>query len=261
MKKTLIDVIFMSEKRKNALLLLQDGAKEMEDLLTSLKTNRQSLLPQIRVLEEHYLVTHYKDAYELTTIGKLIIDKIVPLVSIIQVLEVDIEYWESHNLEFIPSSFLERINELSRCKVIIPTITEIFDVNKDFVKSAFNSTHIYLLTTIMHPSFPPLLSEFIKDDRKVTMIIPDELYIKFTHELYDLFKSFIAHGGVEFYLYQGDLKVTTLSITDSCFILRLLSKNNDFSHKQLLCNDHESYQWSRDLFDYYLRNSTPITEI
>jgi predicted transcriptional regulator len=108
MKKSLLDVIFMSEKRKGVLLLLQKGAQEMEDLLVSLKTTRQALLPQIRVLEDHYLVAHYKDVYELTTIGKLIVDEMKPLVDTITVLDSDINYWGSHNLDFIPSLLLQR---------------------------------------------------------------------------------------------------------------------------------------------------------
>lgn len=76
MKKSLLDVLFMSEKRRRVLLLLQDGTKEMEDILKSLDTTRQALLPQIRILKEHCLIDHYDDTYELTTIGKLIVDDI-----------------------------------------------------------------------------------------------------------------------------------------------------------------------------------------
>ena len=70
MKKTLIDVIFASEKRKAVLLLLKEEPKETQDILKSLDTTRQALLPQMKVLEEHHLVSHYNDTYELTTIGK-----------------------------------------------------------------------------------------------------------------------------------------------------------------------------------------------
>lgn len=80
MSKQMIDVIFSSEKRKSILLMLQDGPEEMDFFLKSLDTTRQSLLPQIRVLEDHHLVFHYDDTYELTTIGKLIVDKMIPLV-------------------------------------------------------------------------------------------------------------------------------------------------------------------------------------
>jgi len=38
MKKLIVEVLLSSEKRKNVLLLLQDGPKEMEMLLKSLKT-------------------------------------------------------------------------------------------------------------------------------------------------------------------------------------------------------------------------------
>lgn len=120
MKKPLIDVIFASEKRKGVLLLLQEGSKEMETLLKELGTTRQALLPQMRVLEEHYLVTHDKDIYELTTTGKLLVDYMAPLVDTLGVLDTDIDYWGTRNLDFIPPSLLKRMNELKSCEVIKP---------------------------------------------------------------------------------------------------------------------------------------------
>ena len=86
MHKPLCDVLVMSEKRKGVLLLLQDGSKEMQYILTALNTTRQALLPQTKVLEEHYLVDHYDDTYELTTIGKLIVDEMAPLVNTTEAL-------------------------------------------------------------------------------------------------------------------------------------------------------------------------------
>jgi hypothetical protein len=44
MGKTLPDVIFASDKRKEVLLLLRDGAKEMNYLLNALDTTRTALL-------------------------------------------------------------------------------------------------------------------------------------------------------------------------------------------------------------------------
>ena len=261
MKKALLDVLFMSEKRTSTLLLLKDGAKGMEYLLRSLKTNRQSLLPQMRILEEHYLVDHYKDTYKLTTIGNLIVYEMAPLVSTTEVLDANIDYWGTHNLEFVPPDLLERIDELRHCKVLNPSIVEMFEINKEFVESAIMSGSVSLISTIMHPDFPSLLSGFIKGNKEVLLIMSTEVLNKLKEESYNLFKEFIDHGGVNFYLYQNDLKVTTLAISDSCFILRLLSKDNEFSNKQLICNDPCSCQWSKDLFYHYLERSVLITEI
>ncbi|OPY18995.1 MAG: hypothetical protein A4E24_01750 [Methanomethylovorans sp. PtaU1.Bin093] len=76
----------MSDKRKKVLLLLQDGPKGMDHLLKYLDTTRPALLPQMRVLEDSYLIIHYKDSYELTTIGKILFDEIVPLLNTLRSL-------------------------------------------------------------------------------------------------------------------------------------------------------------------------------
>ena len=56
MKQLLLDALFMSEKRAKDLLLLKDGLQEMQYFLFTLNTTRQTLLPQVRMLEEHTLL-------------------------------------------------------------------------------------------------------------------------------------------------------------------------------------------------------------
>ncbi|WP_366931319.1 hypothetical protein [Methanolobus sp.] len=111
MKKLILDVIFKSEKRKNTLIILQEGPTEMENLLKYLETTRQALLPQTKILEDNYLVTHYNDTYELTIIGKLIVNEMIPLLDTIKLLDIDINYWGTRNLNFIPPHLLKILNE------------------------------------------------------------------------------------------------------------------------------------------------------
>jgi len=129
--KPLLDIIFASEKRKNVLLLLQDGPKKMEFLLKSLHTNRQALLPQIRILDNHYLITHSHDVYVLTTIGKLIVDEMIPFLDTVESLESDIDYWGNHSLDFIPFHLLERISELGHCIDVCMSVPRFHDPPKD----------------------------------------------------------------------------------------------------------------------------------
>ena len=81
----------------------------MESLLKSLDTNRPTLLPQMRVLEESHLIVHYNDSYELTTLGKIVIDKMLPLLDTLEVFDVDIDYWGAHGpqvrtgIPFVPT--------------------------------------------------------------------------------------------------------------------------------------------------------------
>ncbi len=107
MKKALVDVLFASDKRRKALILLREGPKEMETISTSLEITRRELVPQMKILKAHHLVSHYEDTYELTAIGKLIVDEMVPLLDKVGVLDTDIDYWGTRKLDFIPPLFLK----------------------------------------------------------------------------------------------------------------------------------------------------------
>jgi predicted transcriptional regulator len=261
MKKQLIDVVFASDKRKNVLLLLKDGPEKMEDLLNSLETSRQALLPQIRILEEHNLVADSNDVYELTTIGKLVVEEMVPLLEKVKVFDNNIEFWGTHNLKSIPRHLLERIGEIGDCGVVEPGFASMFEINKNFVEQALSSDEICLVTSFMHPSYPSLLARFLEKGSKVAMIISEGLFRKLKEEWYEEFSSFVDSENVKFYVYRDDLILTSLAIADNCFILRLLLKDKEFSNTQLACSSPAAHRWSRDLFDYYLQDSVPVTRI
>jgi predicted transcriptional regulator len=163
MKKPLLDVIFASEKRKKILILLKDGAQEMETILSSLNTTRQAVLPQIRILEEHYLVAHYDDTYELTTIGKLIVDEMVSLVGTLEAFDVDIDYWGTRRLDFLPPHLLKKMSELRNCKIINPPITELYSLHKSFNPESMPRS-VYIVTTIFYPDFYLIIEEMLEND-------------------------------------------------------------------------------------------------
>jgi predicted transcriptional regulator len=166
MKKSLCDVIFASEKRKGVLLLLQDEAKEMKFLLKSLDTTRQALLPQIKVLEEHHLVDHYEDTYELTTIGELIVKEMVPLINTVEIFDTNINYWGTRNLDFIPPHLLKRIKELRNCEVITPSIMELYSLHKTYHQDKTPES-VYSVGNLFYPDYQTRFTEMI--DNNITI--------------------------------------------------------------------------------------------
>jgi predicted transcriptional regulator len=261
MKKSLLDVLFMSEKRKQVLLLLQEGPQEMEYLLNSLDTNRQALLPQVRILEEHYLVDHYRDTYELTVIGKLIVDKMKPFLDTLETIDNHISYLGTHDIDFIPPHILKRIKEVRGCEVIEPSLVNIYEINMDFVEMSKGSSSFFFIFTFMHPAFPTIMEQFIRNNINASIVMSKEMLKKITEEWQDEFYRFVSSGKVKFYLCQKDIKLLSLSLSDNCLVLRLFSKDNEFSNRQLFCCNPEAYQWSKDLFEYYLKDSILVTEL
>ncbi|WP_342305580.1 winged helix-turn-helix domain-containing protein [Methanolobus sp. ZRKC5] len=261
MKKHLLDVVFASEKRKNVLLLLQNGELKMEALLKALDTTRNALLPQMKILEEHYLVFHYGDNYELTTIGKLVVDEMVPLLNTIELFENDIDYWGTRNLSFIPPHLLQRIDELRKCKIITPPYVDIYKLNEEIQEtSPISKTH-YGIVTFYHPLFPQFISNMISNNVNVYLIVPQSVLDQFRTEHSTLFKKLIKSEFFHFSVYLENMSFLGIACNDYYFMMRLLKNNGEHDTRYILCDGKEALEWGKELFDYCLKYSTAITEI
>ncbi|MDW7732768.1 MAG: winged helix-turn-helix domain-containing protein [Methanolobus sp.] len=261
MKKPLLDVLFMSEKRKNALLLFKSGPQEMENLLKSLDTTRQALLPQIRVLEEHHLVSHDKDTYGLTDIGRLITDQMIPLLSVSDVLDVDVEYWGTHKLDFIPSHLFNRIGELGPCKLILIDLHEIFEEDKQFTEEAKMSKSVFTLSSFVFPNFEQAFSELIANNVNISIIISKELYEKLINDNPEKSRALIENPNISLSVYPGHFDFLSISINDYSLMLKLLTEQGVSDNKRVICSSDSARQWGKELFEYYLHRSIPATEL
>jgi len=261
MKRQLLDVILNSEKRKKVLLLLKDGPHEMDTLLVSLDTTRQALLPQVRNLEEHHLVFHYQDTYELTVIGKLIVNEMLPLLNITEVLDTDIEYWGTHNLSFIPHSLLKRIDELKQCKSIDVPLHEIFSENKEFTETSKKSKSVFTVSSYAFPNFEKTLQELIANNISISIIVSRALSEKLFSEHFATIQELIKVPNISLYRYPEDFDFLQVSVNDYSLFLELLTNEGCCDNKKIVCSSNSAVEWGRDLFDHYLKNSIPITEI
>ncbi|MEZ5335283.1 MAG: winged helix-turn-helix domain-containing protein [Methanolobus sp.] len=258
MKKTLIDVIFASEKRKNVILELIDGPLEMPLLLEKLNTSRQALLPQMKILKGHDLVYQFDDTYALTSSGKLIAEEMKPFVDIIETLDESSHYLTKHDINGIPDALLNRINEIKGCTIVEPEIVNVHDINKDYVKEALKSETVYLLFTFMHPECPCILKKMAEKGMDISIILTRKLAEKMQRDFPEEHKLFTSYSNIKFYLYDKNLSVSSLAVTDSGFLLRLLFKNREFSNKQVMCMHEQGRLWAKELYEYFLKDSVPM---
>jgi predicted transcriptional regulator len=261
MIKPLCDVIFASEKRKQVLLLLHSGAKEMEDILTALDTTRKALTPQMKILGEHHLVSHNRDTYELTTLGKLIVDDMKPLLETIEVIESDIDYWGEHDLEFIPPSLLRRIYELGKCKIIKPDFVEAYNIQENYHEYSKKSEYAFAVTNFLYPNYQILFSELIQNGVNIYFIASKDLLEIIRTQHYSYFKMLIENKLFHLFVYPGKIHFLGFAFNDRDIILSILNTSGEFDNKHALCSSTSALEWGKELFEYYLKDSTRITEL
>lgn len=261
MKKSLLDVLFASEKRKNVILLLKDGPQEMSFLLDSINTSRQALLPQMKILKEHNLLYQSDDSYGLTSIGKLLVNEMKPFLDTIETLDKSSRYFTQHKLDAIPKHLLKRINEIRGLTLVKPGYVNSIELNADYLTDCLESKAVYFVYTFMHPGALSVLDQLVDKGIEVSIIFSKELISKLIDEMYDESKSALGLENVKIYVYEKGVEISSLTVCDKGFLLRLLSKDNEFSNKQITCSSPEGRKWGKDLYDYYLKDAELITEI
>ena len=261
MKKPLLDVIFASEKRKGVLLLLQDGAKEMDSLLESLSITRQALLPQIKVLEEHHLVDHYDDTYELTTIGELVVDKMAYLINTVETFDVDIDYWGTHKLDSIPPHLLERISELRKCTIVKPQVADINSLYKPFNLEKSTTKSVHLVGAFLYPDFYSTFTKLLENSFTIHYIISKELLDKIKEEQHEKFAALLKNKSFNLYVYNKEASFLFFVYDDVNLMIDFITNEGKFDIEHVSCGRKSALEWAKELFEYYLRDCTPITEI
>ena len=242
MKKPLLDVIFASEKRKGILMLLKDGPKETEDILKSLDTTRQALLPQMKILEEHYLVEHYEDIYELTTIGNIIVDEMLPLLDIIEVFDSSIDYWGTHQLDFLPSYILKKVNKLKICNVINPPLDEAYELNKQVVEDCYKSKSVFIIATFFHPMYTTLFSKLIENNVNIYAIFSQDVLDLIRSNYYAEYEKLRTENLIHLFLYPKKMNFQAFVLTDFCILMRLLKNNGDADSKHVICSNQSALE-------------------
>ncbi|AFV24111.1 hypothetical protein Mpsy_1905 [Methanolobus psychrophilus R15] len=260
MRRPLLESIFMSEKRKNVLLLLHKGPKDIEYLMEYMNTTRTALLPQIKVLQDSYLISREGSRCELTTLGKLVVSEMEPLISAVATLGSDLHYWGSHRMDFIPPHLLERLCDLGECRFIKPTITDMMELNREFMENTYSSKSLFTITTFLHPNFVEIYSGLADKGVEVSVILSDDLFRKVTKENPEGLRQLINTVRTKFYVYDSPMNFITFSINDHASIFRLLTLSGDYDGVQLFASVPDAVRWGREFFEWCLQDSTPVSE-
>ncbi|MDG6244819.1 MAG: winged helix-turn-helix domain-containing protein [Methanolobus sp.] len=259
MRRSMIDTIFMSEKRKNLMLLLRNGPKTMIEVLEVLDVTRHALLPQIKILSENGLVVKEKDVCRLSEIGSIVVEDMVPLISTLIVLEENYDYWTEHELDAIPPQLLRRIGELRNCKMVEPDINDMFELNKDMIVRARESNFIMGATAFLHPSFPSFILDLVKSDIDVSIILAKNALEKHKVAYGKELDVFLHSVKGKLYVYPEHMKLASLFIAEEFLMICLFDKSGKYDRKDLVFCSADALNWGLELFEHYLTRSYRIT--
>jgi len=261
MVNPLVDLLFLSEKRKNILLLLMEGPKNIETIREILKANATSVQPQLKKLKEQHLVTQEEDLYVLTDIGRIVVEKMKPLLDTLDLLEDNVDYWANRDMDAIPPELLRRINELGHCSTIEPEIEHMFELIPAFVENMNKAKRARGLLSYFHPLFPSYYLGLAKKGLKISLFFPEVILKRWVEDYRAETEEFLSLENTQLFTFKKNNKVPSLTVTDGFMAMALFPKEAVFDRKYVMSFEPGALAWGEEYIDHFQKLSTRIEKL
>ncbi|MDD3245302.1 MAG: winged helix-turn-helix domain-containing protein [Methanosarcina sp.] len=261
MESSLIDLVFRSDKRKNLLILLDSGSKNIDEIKNELDVTATSILPQIKKLIDSDLIVQEDRMYKLTVLGEFIIKKVKPLISALQVVEKNNCYWTGHDLNSIPHHLLERISELGDCILVEPDLNHIYEPSQKIIDSMANAKMASTLASYFNPAYLPLYVELGRKEAELSLNFTQSVWDHLSKEHSNMIKELMSMDNVSLYISKEGIKISEITVTDKIMLLGLFDKNGKFDQQFILSFEPSALRWGQELFDYFKRLSKQVNKI
>ena len=263
MKMQLVNLLLLSDKRKNFLLLLEDGPKNIDEILDLLKMSRISLLPQIKILKEEGLILQQGDLYELSIIGNILIKKARPLLDAASTFEENDFFWGQRKLDSIPFHLLKRIGDLKGSQLLEPGLAHGFDLFPQIINHFAGSSQVMLLFSYFHPQIPSFSLELAKKNAELRLILSKDSFNRFSGDFRDMGEKILETKNASIFVHAGTpFEIPALiAVSENALLLGFFNKKGRFEGQYLLNLEPCALAWGRELFEYYMEKSENIRAI
>jgi predicted transcriptional regulator len=250
MDKDLVDLLFMSQKRRDLLLLLKNGGRKMEDIVSTLHVTPTGMLPQIKKLKEESLISQENKEYRLTPLAEILVEKMEPLLDTLEVIEGNLHYWHERDLSSIPHSFLERLNELKSCALIEPDPDNIFEPPAIFLENIRKSRQILSYSSIFHPIFPEIFRKK-GENTEITLIVTQKIYERLKNDFEKELELYMAGEKRRLFVCVDEVRIAMIIKTE-CFVSAdFLTSKGAFDQETIIGFEPAPMKWAEDLILYY----------
>lgn len=259
MKSALIPLLFYSEKRTDLLLLLKKGPRVIDEINQELDTDLVTILPQIKKLKDKNLVVQEKKTYNLSSIGKVLVQKMSPIVTVFKLLENDYYNWPKRDLAKIPPHLLKRIDELGECIPLQPQEDGASPLYDDVIEAFSTSPKILMLVTYFHPNLPGFCIKHAMRGAEVSLVFTLSVFEKFKEVARTELDTLIRLENSALYLLKEDLDMATIAVASTLIQASFPREYGFSSQRDMVGFGEEAISWGEELFMHYRNLAKTLT--
>ncbi len=252
MKTELISTVFLSEKRKNTLIMLLNGPATIDEIKQSINGTTSAIMAQVKILLEQGLIEQEDDEYRLTYIGQIVLKKIKPLIETLNVVEGNKEFWDSRDLAAVPENLLDRIGDLGEVIIHEPDLNHLFEPPKELLTSLKQTKNVCTFYSYFCPTCPNNYSELAKKEVNYNLILTKPVYERLRDEYTCQYDAIMESQNSHLYICDENIITPgAISVTDNLLLLSFFNKKGFFDHKKVISFEESAREWGREFFMHY----------
>ncbi|WP_440952109.1 helix-turn-helix transcriptional regulator [Methanococcoides sp. FTZ1] len=261
MTDELIETLFLSEKRENLLILLLDKTVDIKEINSTLDVTSSSILPQIKKLREAGLVQKADNGnYELTTIGRVIVENMKPLSRMLKVFDKSDAYWDERKLDTIPEDLLNNIGNLGNIELVMPDLDHMYEIPEQLISNTRDAKEMCALVSYFHPDFPRFYEELANRRVKLDLIVTDSVFERMKNDYEEEMKNILEAENTTFLVCNNDQEPPTFNVTEKCAYITFFNIQGRYDHQDIITHDDSAINWCSDLFAHYMEVSRPVNK-
>ncbi len=261
MKLALLGTLFLSDKRKDLLLLLIERPMNIDEIKNTLNVTSSAMMTQIKILIDQGIILYEDDYYRLSSFGEVIVKKMIPLLNTLMVFEDNKQYWENHRVKGIPAHLLARIEELGSCELVEPELNRMYELPKKFTDNLVQSKYIMEISSSFSPSYPYKYIELARKGVRISLIITEPVFERFETEYLEQLQDYLEMKNTELFVCKEDIGFASSVVTDRFLSLTLFYKTGMFHNHAMMSFEKEALVWGENMYHFFRRTAHEVNDI
>ena len=246
------DVMFLvkSEIRLRILTELNTKPQTIKEIVDKTKMAYSSVSNNLNKLEHKNHVIKENRIYTITPMTKLYFNQLMDFKKSIDVIENFDSLWYKHDISHINTELIENITELYKSKLIESSPIDIYKTHDNIKKQLESSHDIKGVVPYLHPDYPLLIENILKNNGKIELIMEKDIYRGLISQINsDLKNKSIRNGSLNVHILKDNLDIYLL-ICDNSMNLGLFKNDGSYDQNRILnSDDPDSLKWANTLFE------------
>jgi len=253
--ESISDVLFFSEKRRQILLYLLEGAKTIDEIKTHLNSKSSPIMVQIRILVRNFLIHEKNGMFSLTQLGVYTVREMKDILDMFTVFDSAPNYWADADFSALPAHLITKIGELKELKLHYPDKAHIFDRTPQVKQGMKNIESLVEISSIFRKEYMTDYLKAAENEVGINFIFTQNIIDRLLHDFPEIYYKYMRLNTVRFYICP-EMKLASCTVSDKFMSLSFFTKHGYFYNHDLIGYDKDSIEWGIQMFHHFRALST-----